>query len=679
MLTKQINKNSSWKSVEEALADDSGLAVVIVEGTASTVVSESNNNSICSVLQKSEKFSPQCDSFCGEAFNHVKNVQKAVSFRCHAGLNYSAIPLPSQNFVAIIGRSFRGIEDYKSATNRAISGDWREFSSEVLFENALLSSSGNEEEKLALRLENLNDDELQELMWLKEPKREIVNKTEPETATSSTEEVPETVANAVEEFAEYRSFFGKILSKDYRDARISALEFLAKHNDLTAVAWLEPKAGELEISLAATQFRKDYSPINLTTEMMSKATRFPISVETIFRLDETEKTNLLSLFPVYVGNEISSYIAVGNAISDSQKRQILQFCKNLASPMEILRLREEVEKQTRMSNAVQKFSRGLDGIDNEDFWFLLAQTSAELLGAERCSLLVFDETNRKLLVKIAIGSDSETWKGSVGVRIAQTVLDSGKPLLVKDIRAADFEPAPSDWLYKSKSFISYPITIGSRKVGVLNVTDKIGGGIYDEFDLELLDTIVPQLAVALDRAELKNKAGEYQQLSITDGLTGLVNRRYLEIRLAEEIIRSQRHGFPMAFLMIDVDQFKSYNDSFGHTEGDKALKLVAQCLKETLRGADIAARYGGEEFSILLPQTTFAEAQIIAERIRERVETAKFENRQVTISIGVSVCNASLRTSQDLIAAADKALYAAKRNGRNIVAIFEENEELVVK
>jgi diguanylate cyclase (GGDEF)-like protein len=678
MLTKQINKNSSWKSVEEALADDSGLAVVIVEGTASTIVSESNNSSICNVLQKSEKFSPHCQSFCGEAFNHVKSAQKTVSFRCHAGLNYSAIPLAGENFVAIVGRSFRGIEDYKAATNRAISGDWKEFSSEILFENALLSSSGNEEEKLASRLEKLNDDELQELMWLKEPVEEIANNIGLE-ADISTEKTAESVTDAVEEFAEYRSFFGSILAKDYRDARISSLEFLAKHNELTTIAWLDAKAGKLEVSLADTLFRSDYSPIILTNEMSSKSSRFPLSVETKSRLEESDKINLLDLFPVYVGDEICSYIAVGDNISDTQKRQILQFCKNLASPIEILRLREEVEKQTRLSNAIQKFSRGLEGIDNEDFWFLLAQTSAELLSAERCSLLVFDEVDKKLLVKIAIGSDSETWKGSVGVRIAQTVLDSGKPLLVKDIRSAKFEPAPSDWLYKSKSFISYPITIGSRKVGVLNVTDKIGGGIYDEFDLELLDTIVPQLAVALDRAALKNKAGEYQQLSITDGLTGLVNRRYLEIRLAEEILRSQRHGFPMAFLMIDVDQFKSYNDSFGHTEGDKALKLVAQSLKETLRGADIAARYGGEEFSILLPQTTFAEAHIIAERIRERVETATFEKRQVTISIGVSVCNANLRTSQDIIAAADKALYVAKRNGRNMVAIFEEQEELVVK
>ena len=124
--------------------------------------------------------------------------------------------------------------------------------------------------------------------------------------------------------------------------------------------------------------------------------------------------------------------------------------------------------------------------------------------------------------------------------------------------------------------------------------------------------------------------------------------------------------------MIDVDDFKSYNDNFSHPEGDKALKLVAQCLKETLRGADVAARYGGEEFSILLPQTTSDEAKTIAERVRENVEKTKFNKREVTISIGIASCSQVICNAQEIISAADKALYKAKEMGRNNVQIFEE-------
>jgi diguanylate cyclase (GGDEF)-like protein len=214
--------------------------------------------------------------------------------------------------------------------------------------------------------------------------------------------------------------------------------------------------------------------------------------------------------------------------------------------------------------------------------------------------------------------------------------------------------------------------IGERKIGVLNFTDKTDSGTYDESDLQILETITPQIAVAIDRASLKLRAGEYEQLSMTDQLTGLPNRRYLEERLSEEIKRFQRYGNPTSFMMIDVDNFKSYNDKFLHTEGDKALEIVGQCLKDALRGADVAARYGGEEFSILLPQTTLEEATVIAERIRQKVEKTNFPNRQVTISIGVSALSNSVNSKQKLMSTADEALFNAKENGRNNVQIYQK-------
>jgi diguanylate cyclase (GGDEF)-like protein len=242
-------------------------------------------------------------------------------------------------------------------------------------------------------------------------------------------------------------------------------------------------------------------------------------------------------------------------------------------------------------------------------------------------------------------------------------------------------PAPSDYGYVSDSFISFPLFVGQRAIGVLNLTDKcvaensdvIG---YNSNDLDLLETIAPQLAIALDRASLQQKAGKFERLSITDSLTGLLNRRYLDERLKEEIRRSLRDGKPMSFLMVDIDNFKSYNDRFGHQAGDEVLKITAQALKFVLRGADVAARYGGEEFCLLLPNTTLEEAKQIGERIREHIEDTDFPNQGITVSIGVSTNSPLSITAQEIIESADKALYQAKRFGKNNVQLllFEETQ-----
>ena len=127
----------------------------------------------------------------------------------------------------------------------------------------------------------------------------------------------------------------------------------------------------------------------------------------------------------------------------------------------------------------------------------------------------------------------------------------------------------------------------------------------------------------------------------------------------------------MSLMMLDVDEFKSYNDNWGHPAGDIALRIVADILKETLRAADVAARYGGEEFAVLLPQTTSSEAAAIAERIRQRIERTEFPKRKVTVSIGIASVSAEIESADEIVNAADNALYDAKNQGRNNVQIYE--------
>src|SRR6266436_6363178 len=134
-----------------------------------------------------------------------------------------------------------------------------------------------------------------------------------------------------------------------------------------------------------------------------------------------------------------------------------------------------------------------------------------------------------------------------------------------------------------------------------------------------MDLVAQQVALAIDRPSWQQRANQFQLISITDPLTGLHNRRYLEARLAEELSRSKRYNYPLSFMMIDIDDFKVYNDRNGHQAGDRALEITAQCLRAALRKVDVASRYGGEEFSVLLPQTDLQETGVIADRSRRKI------------------------------------------------------------
>lgn len=164
---------------------------------------------------------------------------------------------------------------------------------------------------------------------------------------------------------------------------------------------------------------------------------------------------------------------------------------------------------------------------------------------------------------------------------------------------------------------------------------------------------------------LQKKNEELETLSITDGLTGLVNHRFLIQKLNEEGIRASRYKHEFSVLMADVDHFKQYNDEFGHPAGDEVLRRVADIISASVRPGDTAARYGGEEFAIVMPETPGPEAFEIAEHIRARVASEAFPGKKITLSIGVAEFPSDADLPHAVIAAADKALYEAKRDGRN--------------
>jgi diguanylate cyclase (GGDEF)-like protein len=184
----------------------------------------------------------------------------------------------------------------------------------------------------------------------------------------------------------------------------------------------------------------------------------------------------------------------------------------------------------------------------------------------------------------------------------------------------------------------------------------------------LLLTVANQVAVAVNHASL---FAQIQQQALTDALTGCYNRRSFEMQLDREMKVSKRQHQPLSLIMLDLDRFKQLNDSVGHDAGDAALRKLADCFKQELRGVDSAARFGGDEFAVILPQAYMEGAMIVAERLRAsiaEIQIPGFGNLSASIGIATFPSHGTSRT--DLVNAADAALYQAKRAGRNRVCLF---------
>jgi len=200
--------------------------------------------------------------------------------------------------------------------------------------------------------------------------------------------------------------------------------------------------------------------------------------------------------------------------------------------------------------------------------------------------------------------------------------------------------------------------------------ESLGYVAFDGKDLRPLATVAVQLASAIKSAQLHNQVLE---LSLTDGLTEVYNRRYFEILLRKESERSQRYQRNLAIVMIDIDRFKEYNDRFGHLAGDEALRLVARSIGNgARRGLDVVTRYGGDEFVVILAETEGEGARIVAENIQSQVRAETRLRSQLTISLGIASLRGDQVDGQKLVGQADRALYQAKHLGRNRAVVYQD-------
>jgi diguanylate cyclase (GGDEF)-like protein len=310
-------------------------------------------------------------------------------------------------------------------------------------------------------------------------------------------------------------------------------------------------------------------------------------------------------------------------------------------------------------------------LNMEELFRLALHLIGRALHVDAYSLMLLDESGEHLVVKAAFGLPEDGALGQtlrLGEGISGLVAQTGQALLVPDVSAEPRCLAQEGFRQPRGSCICVPLRIKGREViGVLNAQkpDPHGFGLGD---LDLFQAVANQVAAALENAQLYQRTKE---LSTRDDLTGLFNRRHFFDNLEKEVQRARRYRRVFSLLLLDLDDFKGYNDTYGHLKGDEALKEIARLLLASTRRADIVARFGGEEFVVLLPEINAQGALVVAEKIRTAVEQYPFAGRttqpggKMTVTLGLATYPTDSEEGLELVDLADRALYLGKQQGGN--------------
>jgi len=346
--------------------------------------------------------------------------------------------------------------------------------------------------------------------------------------------------------------------------------------------------------------------------------------------------------------------------------------RQVSLALENAQLYIESRRKAQEFEALYQVSRAMaSSLELPEILYRISQTVSGLLQGRAMSLKLLSPDGRaldtvagyNLLEEAPEAAEGGSWRSPclAAVRAKRPVAigDLGKDETYRDWAAALLARG-------YRAFLAIPLVVQDRALGCMSVyvTDPHEFG---EDEVQLLSTFASQAAVSIENARLFE---ETRQLAITDPLTGLANHRQFYTQLAREVRRAQRYERPLSLLMLDLDHFKQFNDTYGHLGGDRALREVSEVLRQNARAVDILARYGGEEFAIILPETDLQRAVFQAERVRNAVAAFPFLGAEagagsLTVSIGVAALGREMGKEQELVHEADQALYRAKAKGRN--------------
>lgn len=412
------------------------------------------------------------------------------------------------------------------------------------------------------------------------------------------------------------------------------------------------------------------------------------------------------LLPILKADTLKGMLIIFDTPLSVDDREILSaFCHQLGFVLDSYLTKNEAQKTEKILTRIRGFIEATaEAHTFEEIFEIILKKITDLLEAEQGSLMILDEHTGELHVKAVKGLHKkvgELIRIKPGEGISGKVFLTGRPYIIEDVEKDTRMAAKRRPRYKTGSFISMPMKINNRVIGVVNCADKMTGGPFAEEDIKFLEFIISYASVAIERAAYIKREEELKKISITDPLTGLLTRKYFLERCLEEIERSKRHSLPLSLVIIDVDDFSIINDICGRSIGDEVLKTIAGHVRKTIRAADVAARYGGEEFAVLLPMTSKQGALVQAERIRTEIERSNIlqsiqtstgqilseeerrdlltaipegdiphtppKGERVTVSIGIATLMEEAKGLEELVRNADYALFNAKKGGKNRV------------
>src|ERR1700751_1028866 len=299
----------------------------------------------------------------------------------------------------------------------------------------------------------------------------------------------------------------------------------------------------------------------------------------------------------------------------------------------------------------------------------------EVLRPDTWSLLLMDVDKKELYFQIATGKGAESLKDvriKVGQGLAGWVAETGEAVVVPDTTKDSrfFGQVDAKTKMETRSIVAVPVRFREQCLGVIELINSIGPEGFSARDLALLEALADYAAIAIENARHVQRIHE---LTITDDCTSLYNARHLNFMLDTEIYRSHRYAFEFSLIFIDLDHFKSVNDTHGHLMGSKLLAEIGQAIKDKCRLIDLAFRYGGDEFVVLLPQTSKDNALGVARRLHKLIRESIWLkesgiNARVTASVGVAAYPSDSGTKGELLHLAHEPMYLVKNATRDSVA-----------
>jgi len=652
--------SESWKGRFKTLSDTTGFNLRIYSEAGNQIFSTEEYYPMCRGLLSAPDFRSKCDNYCHNTMMGAISKGHPIIYKCYAKIMSFAFPVEYMGEKIVISGqgSFPTYEDFREFTKHL------SFSKGEIFPvTGPLKFTTAEHARNACRLVDSSINQLlkntQKTITLKE-KMDSMKEVLGMCGVASKEQ-PETL---------YRYMIANLFT--LLDIKYIAIFSLDKERGIYKSLYSLKKNDR-----AAETF--SISEHDIIVQELLKGKPFVSSMESYAagRVDFLKDTKAFYFFPILVNQGLEGILGIfDNHLEESDITIINGFCTQTAISIENQRLHRELYRKLDRFAAVSDITKTITPILNyETLLQTILDKSAEMLKAEQGSLMLLDHETEVLLLKAKRGINNRlTEKLSIqkGEGIAGKVAELGEPFLVEDVENDPRFKQKNRLRYKTRSFVSVPITIEDRVIGVLNLSDKTTGEIFNKEDLELIQSFAAQAAIVMERNVFYTQTKELRKLAITDSLTGLLNRRYLNDRLEEELLRSHRHGRLLSLLMVDIDGFKGYNDTFGHPIGDKALKATAESILRSVRSVDIASRYGGDEFVIILPETGKTLAVSIAERLRSDVAELELPpgGLTLTISIGIASYPEDGEISELLLENVDKALYLAKNRGGNRIEVF---------